>query len=113
MRVAKIKPQDGAMARELNSKMPPWARQVADNYNHLMEQPTIFYATALAAQLAGQTDAINIGLGWTYVSLRVLHSLIQGAANIVMVRFSIFMLASITLMILAVRVSAGVCGFAI
>jgi len=34
-------------------ELPPEVSRVADDYNHLHEQPTIFYATALAAQVAG------------------------------------------------------------
>src|SRR5262245_32311080 len=68
MQKAKIAPQDAKHPGSL-SALPSSARQVADNYNHLMEQPTLFYAAALAAHAAGVTDPINIGLGWTYVVL--------------------------------------------
>ena len=84
----------------------------ADNYNHLMEQPTIFYATAFAAQLAGMIDPINIGLAWTYVALRVVHSLVQATANIIIVRFTLFTISSFVLAILAVRVTMQVFGYA-
>src|SRR5262249_24521543 len=63
--------------------LPPWATNVADNYNHLMEQPTIFYATAFALQLLGQTDQNTITIAWVYVGLRVLHSLVQALGNII------------------------------
>ena len=56
-------------------ELPPEVSRVADNYNHLHEQPTIFYALALAAQLAGAADATNVGLAWGYVGSRVVHSL--------------------------------------
>jgi hypothetical protein len=101
MQRAKIDPQEAARARVLN--LPPEVMWVSDNYNHLMEQPTIFYATALAAQLAGHADAINIGLAWGYVTLRVVHSLIQCTANIVMYRFLVFTLSTLVLAALAVR----------
>ncbi|MFY8139600.1 MAG: MAPEG family protein, partial [Caulobacter sp.] len=38
---AKIYPQDARFPGSLNV-LPDGARQAADNYNHLMEQPTIF-----------------------------------------------------------------------
>ena len=60
MQRAKIDPQEAARKRVL--ELPPEVMWVADNYNHLMEQPTIFYATALAAQAAGQGNAFNVGL---------------------------------------------------
>ncbi len=83
--------------------LPSKARQVADNYNHLHEQPTVFYALAFYAQLAGAADALNVNLAWAYVGLRVAHSLVQNTANKVMIRFSVFALSSIVLIVITVR----------
>src|SRR4051812_35681020 len=85
---AKLDPQEAARTRTLN--LPAEVMWVSDNYNHLMEQPTIFYAAALAAQIGGHADAINVGLAWTYVGLRIVHSLIQCTVNIVTLRFTVF-----------------------
>ena len=83
--------------------LPPEVARAADNYNHLHEQPTIFYALALAAQLAGAGDATNVALAWAYVALRVVHSLVQATQNVIPVRFAVFALASFTLMALLAR----------
>ncbi|MCS6625245.1 MAPEG family protein [Roseibacterium beibuensis] len=83
--------------------LPPRVRWKADNYNHLMEQPTLFYATALTLAVLGQGDAINLGLAWAYVALRVVHSLIQALGNVIAVRFAVFMAASVVLVVLALR----------
>jgi hypothetical protein len=96
MSKAGIKPQDAAFPGSLNG-LPAPARQAADNYNHLMEQPTIFYAAALAIQVAGHADGWALRLAWTYVALRVLHSLVQVSVNIVGVRFLMFLLSTLTL----------------
>jgi hypothetical protein len=85
---------------------------VANNYNHLMEQPTLFYATCFALQFlaleAGvAVDPINVGLAWTYVALRVLHSFVQATVNIIIVRFSIFMIASLVLGALIFHAALG------
>jgi hypothetical protein len=105
MQKAGIDPQAAARTRTLN--LPPEIMWVSDNYNHLMEQPTIFYAAAIAAQIAGQADAVNIGLAWTYVGLRIVHSLIQCTANIVMLRFSVFTLSTLALAALALRTTVA------
>jgi hypothetical protein len=102
---AKIDLQEAARTRTLN--LPPEVMWVSDNYNHLMEQPTIFYAAAFAAQIAGQADAINIGLAWTYVALRIVHSLIQCTVNVITVRFFVFTLSTIALAALALRTAAA------
>lgn len=83
--------------------LPPEVARVADNYNHLHEQPTIFYALALAAQLIGAGDAVNVGLAWTYVAIRVAHSLVQATKNVIPLRFLLFALGSLVLLVLLVR----------
>jgi len=84
-------------------ELPPEVARVADNYNHLHEQPTIFYAVALAAQIAGAADPVNVILAWGYVALRVAHSLVQATKNVIMIRFSIFAVASLVLLMLFLR----------
>ena len=83
--------------------LPPRVRWKADNYNHLMEQPTLFYATVLTLALLGQGDGLNLGLAWAYVALRVVHSLIQALVNVIVLRFAVFMTASVVLIVLALR----------
>jgi hypothetical protein len=89
-------------------ELPPQVSRVADNYNHLHEQPTIFYAVALAAQLAGAADATNVGLAWAYVASRVAHSLVQATRNVIPVRFALFSLGSLLLLALLVRTALQV-----
>lgn len=102
MTKAGMKPQDARFPGSLNT-LPDVARQAADNYNHLMEQPTIFYAAALAIQVAGHGDALAVKLAWAFVILRVLHSLVQVSVNIVLVRFLLFSLSTIALAWMVVR----------
>lgn len=83
--------------------LPRSVNQIAENYNHLHEQPTVFYALAIYSHLVGVADGLNITLAWTYVGLRVAHSLIQCTSNFVPVRFLVFALSSVTLMVIAVR----------
>ena len=99
---AGIPPQQAAHPGSLDV-LPAGPRQAADNYNHLMEQPTIFYAAALAIQVAGHTDGWAVKLAWAYVILRVLHSLVQVTVNVVNLRFLLFSLATISLAVMVVR----------
>jgi hypothetical protein len=109
MQKMKIDPQD-VVSRGAKLELPPEISRVADNYNHLHEQPTIFYAVALAAQLAGVTDSTGVTLAWLYVLLRVVHSFVQATRNIVLVRFSVFTLASLVLLALLVHTFLGLPG---
>jgi len=83
------------------SNLPPRVRWKADNYNHLMEQPTIFYAIVLSLVFLDAATEVNIVVSWIYVGLRVVHSLFQALVNKIEVRFSIFFLSNIPLFILA------------
>lgn len=83
------------------SNLPPRVRWKADNYNHLMEQPTIFYAIVLCLVFLDAATEVNIVVSWVYVGLRVAHSLYQALVNKIEVRFSIFLLSNIPLFILA------------
>lgn len=102
MTKAGIKPQDARFPGALDV-LPDHARQAAHNYNHLMEQPTIFYAAALAIFVAGHADGPAVALAWTYVALRIVHSLVQASVNVVAARFVLFALSTIVLGAMVVR----------
>jgi hypothetical protein len=80
--------------------LPPRVRWKADNYNHLMEQPTLFYAIAITLTVLGAGDGVNATLAWAYVGLRVLHSLIQVLVNKIEVRFLVFTVSTLPLIAL-------------
>jgi hypothetical protein len=106
MQRAGIDPQSAQHPGSLDG-LPSSVRRVADNYNHLMEQPTIFYALCFYVALAGHTDAFNVDLAWAYVGLRVVHTLIQCTFNNVTMRFSVFALSTLALMAMAAREALG------
>lgn len=85
---------------EQMNTLPAQVRWKADNYNHLMEQPTLFYAVALVLALVGQGAGSNLTLAWAYVGLRIAHSLVQSLINKIEVRFTLFFLSSLVLIAL-------------
>lgn len=104
MAKAKVKPGEATKAQM--EALP--SANVANNYNHLMEQPTLFYALCFALELLGQANDINIGLAWLYVVIRIVHSLLQATVNFIPIRFLIFVLGSLVLMALAVHAAIAV-----
>jgi hypothetical protein len=92
---------------EQMSQLPASVRWKADNYNHLMEQPTLFYAIALVLALQGEGGGINLLLAWAFVVLRVIHSLVQALINKIELRFAVFMLSSLTLIGLTVNAAVA------
>jgi hypothetical protein len=93
---------------KLDDLLPPSIQWKAHNYNHLHEAPTVFYAVALVLAVIGQGDGLNATIAWVYVGLRVLHSLWQATVNKVAVRFLLFALSSLALIILIVHAGIAV-----
>ena len=88
---------------EQMAQLPPRVRWKADNYNHLMEQPTLFYAVALALAVLGDQSTLSLALAWGYVGLRIVHSLWQALVNQIMARFVLFSISSLLLFALVLR----------
>lgn len=96
MRLDSNRPRGEQMA-----ELPPTVRWKADNYNHLMEQPPLFYAVAVVLTLQGDHSPLALALAWAYVALRMLHSLVQATVNHIPLRFTMFFISSLALFTLA------------
>lgn len=93
-------PMVGGTGVDLAPKLPQSVQWKADNYNHLMEQPTVFYAVALVLAVAGAGDGFNATLAWIYVLLRIAHTLVQVTINRVPVRFALHAIGTLPLILL-------------
>ncbi|KLE33653.1 membrane protein [Aurantiacibacter gangjinensis] len=96
------KARAGGRGQDLEGLIPDKVNWKAHNYTHLMEQPTIFYATVLILAVAGATS-LDVLLAWGYVALRIVHSLWQALVNTIPIRMLIFFTATGLLIVLAVR----------
>ena len=104
----KLEMDSNAPAGLQMSQLPPKVRWKADNYNHLMEQPTVFYAIALSLTFLGGATETNVFAAWAYVGLRVVHSLVQALVNKIELRFAVFFLSNIPLAILVFNAAGAV-----
>jgi len=86
-------PKTGEEAHAVHQTLPPAVRNINANFNHLHEQPTLFYAVALALQYLQGNTPVALGLAWGYAALRVLHSFVQIFGDRVGPRFNLFMLS--------------------
>jgi hypothetical protein len=100
---AKMRLDPNAPRGEQMSQLPPAVRWKADNYNHLFEQPTLFYAVAVTLAILGDFSTVSLALAWTYVALRVAHSLWQALVNVIVPRFMLFFVSSLVLFALVLR----------
>ena len=93
----------GSRGSQLDGVLDDSAQWKAHNYNHLMEQPTLFYAIAITLALMDMGDGVNYWLAWGYVAFRVLHSLVQATVNRLIYRTPLWVLASLCLIALTVH----------
>ncbi|MHA6317610.1 MAPEG family protein [Altererythrobacter sp. CAU 1778] len=98
----------GGTGADLKGVLPQDVQWKADNYNHLHEAPTVFYAIAITLAIVGQGDGWNAIIAWIYVALRVAHSLVQATVNRIALRFAIFMLSSLALIALVLHAAIAV-----
>ena len=99
--MAKVPP--GLRGSDMEATLPKPTVWMAHNHTHLHEQPTLFYAVIAFAAIAGSVAMIDVWLAWGYVGLRIAHSLWQAFVNTIMIRFLLFLVATICLVALAVR----------
>jgi len=100
--------QVGGVGSDLNGRVDPRAVWPAQNYTHLLEQPTLFYAVTHLLAIIGQSGTINTALAWAYVLLRIVHSIVQATINRVVVRFSLFLISTFCLAALTLHAAIAV-----
>ena len=93
-----IKTMRGTTGRSLDDKLPPEVQWKAHNYNHLLEQPVLFYAACLLLMMLAEDGRGAVLLAWLYVGLRIVHSLVQATSNVIRLRFPLFFAASLALL---------------
>lgn len=98
----------GGEGSSLRAHLPENVSWKADNYNHLHEAPTLFYAVAIVLAIVGYGDGLNALLAWAYVGLRIAHSIVQATINRVIIRFALYALSSLALMALILHAAIAV-----
>ena len=114
-----VKVNSNSLRIDMDRQMPPSVRWKADNYNHLHEQPLLFYVVTLILVFLSQGSSttsklglsdnstgvtgLDAGIAWTYVGTRVVHSFVQALANPIPIRFSVFVTSSFVLLGLTLR----------
>lgn len=110
LRALKMNPMEvrGTTGADADKVLPAEVQWKAHNYNHLLAEPTVFYAICLVMALLQMGGSLNVTVAWLYVFLRIAHSLVQATINIVAYRAPLFFLSSICIMILAMRAAIAV-----
>lgn len=88
----------GGRGQDLEGVLPANVNWKAHNYAHLVEQPTLFYAVIGILAIMGSVSGVAVALAWTYVALRVAHSLVQVTVNRLSLRFPLFLASTLVLL---------------
>lgn len=103
-----IDPQSIATPELLNARIPAQINNPSNNLKNLFELPVVFYVLCVLLLLTQKVDEVFLYSAWAYVGLRVVHSLIHCSVNIVNLRFAAYMLSSLVLWFMLVRLALAV-----
>jgi len=101
----KIHPQEGQDTRKLREHLPHEVNRIANNYNHLFEQPVLFYAVCISLAVLDHVDSFFVICAWAYVALRTAHTITQAKFDVVIVRFYLFIASWLVLATMIIRES--------
>src|SRR5512134_280819 len=79
MRKRRISPQAIATSRTAAEALQDVA--AADNFRNLFEAPVLFFAVCGALAITDTVTPLQLGLAWSYVGLRAIHSYIHLTYN--------------------------------
>ena len=78
--------------------IPPENSSASNNFKNLFELPVLFYVALLLALNFMLQDLVLVALAWMFVLSRVAHALIHISYNDVMHRFLVYVLGSLVVM---------------
>ena len=90
---------------------PPEVSNPSDNLKNLFEIPVLFYALLLYLFVTNQVDMMYLVASWVFVVFRVLHSVVHCTINIVMLRFYLYLTATVSLWFIAARAAFQYLGY--
>ena len=107
----KIHPQKAQDTSKLRDLLPSEVSRISNNYNHLFEQPTLFYVVCLSIALLGHVDQVHLISAWIFAGLRIAHSLVQATIDLVMARFTLFLISWLVLGLMVIREALNIFTF--
>jgi hypothetical protein len=105
-----VSSQDLAVPGALAQISPLAVSNPSDNLKNLFEIPVLFYALALYLFVTKQVDVPYLGAAWVFVAFRVLHSVVHCTFNLVMLRFYLYLVATVAVWFIAIRAAMNYLG---
>lgn len=82
---------------------PPAVSNPSDNLKNLFEIPVLFYVLVLYLFAVKQVDAEYVDAAWIFVAFRVMHSAVHCTFNLIMLRFYLYLIATVAVWFIAFR----------
>src|SRR5262245_38329048 len=102
-----LTPAQLAVPGELARLTPAAVSNPSDNLKNLFEIPVLFYAISLYVFATGQVDATYVAAGWVFAIFRALHSAVHCSFNLVLLRFYLYLAATLALWFMLFRAALG------
>ena len=99
----KIRPQDLAAPGRSTPLWPPDVSNPSDNFKNLFEIPVLFYVLVIYLFITQQVDAVYVNAAWVFVIFRALHSAVHCTFNLIMLRFYLYLFATLAVWSIAIR----------
>lgn len=103
IRANRISPSGLAAPGELARLSPAAVSKPSDNLKNLFEIPVLFYAICLTLFVTGRVDATHVGAAWAFAAFRALHSAVHCTFNLVMLRFTLYLVATLAVWFMIAR----------
>lgn len=100
---SKLRPEDFSVPGALAQLSPPAVSNPSDNLKNLFEIPVLFYALVLYLFITKQVDAVYVNAAWVFVVFRTLHSAVHCTFNLIMLRFYLYLFATLAVWFIAIR----------
>ena len=99
----KINAKELAAPGALAQLSPPGVANPSDNLKNLFEIPVLFYALVLYLFVMNQVDVVYVNAAWVFVVFRALHSAVQCTFNLIILRFYLYLIATLAVWFMAIR----------
>jgi hypothetical protein len=98
-----LSPNDLAVPGKLAQISPASVSNPSDNLKNLFEIPVLFYALVLYLFVTKQVDVVYVTAAWIFVIFRAFHSIVHCTFNLVMLRFYLYLFATLAVWFIAIR----------
>jgi hypothetical protein len=106
----KIRPAQLAEPGKLAQLTPAAVSNPSDNLKNLFEIPVLFYALVLYLFVTKQVDTTYLIAAWVFVFFRTLHSAVHCTFNLVLLRFYLYLFATLIVWFIAIRAALAYFG---